>query len=82
MQLLAGYFCPVLLALFALYASPWLNYKVMMVENHELKSEKDRSFLEKLNNGILLDLLLWPLISFAFVSDVDSLPSFFLRLLF
>lgn len=49
LTLLMQYFCPLGLAMFILHVCPRLQFKLMTFEKWELKSEKEHSFLSKLN---------------------------------
>ena len=58
--LVAQYFCPLMLAFFNLYLHPQLLLICTDMELNERKSVKENSFLSKVNNMLLFNLILGP----------------------
>jgi hypothetical protein len=64
------YLSPLILCLFAFYIIPWTIYKVVNIERHERKSEKEESFMTKNTLMMTLNCLIIPLIMCAILSSL------------
>lgn len=69
---LVKYTSPLLLIYFAFYALPFLIYKIVQLERHDKKSEKEESFMNKNIFLMILNLLILPFLVSAILTYIES----------